>query len=252
MWACGLSSSSAHGIFPDQGSNPCLLHWQADSLPLSHQGSPSSYPSESLPPSFLEMLRTQVIASPQQRFLERAPVSLSCHIRWFIWIFPLFFPFFKYVNMIQTMVKCTKDPCVSLSDLGVVRLWFSKQWNPSAPLLVFFLFSDVYIQRIRRIELNARRAPCCAVRVHPPPSPWPQSFKLFNFGNDISLQFFQDSNLCQSSENSLCQSQCQWNLNFYWLWGERAISLTLLSSTFHYHTEKFPSQGIFLVVADLI
>ena len=29
------------GIFPTQGSNPCLLHWQADSLPRSHQGSPS-------------------------------------------------------------------------------------------------------------------------------------------------------------------------------------------------------------------
>ena len=29
------------GIFPDQGLNPCLLHWQANPLPLSHQGSPS-------------------------------------------------------------------------------------------------------------------------------------------------------------------------------------------------------------------
>ena len=29
------------GIFPTQGSNPCLLHWQADSLPLSHLGNPS-------------------------------------------------------------------------------------------------------------------------------------------------------------------------------------------------------------------
>ena len=27
------------GIFPIQRSNPCLLHWQEDSLPLSHQGS---------------------------------------------------------------------------------------------------------------------------------------------------------------------------------------------------------------------
>ena len=36
--AHGLSWSSARGIFPDEGSNPCLLHWQADSLPLSHQG----------------------------------------------------------------------------------------------------------------------------------------------------------------------------------------------------------------------
>ena len=29
----GLSCSIACGIFTDQGSNPCLLHWQADSLP---------------------------------------------------------------------------------------------------------------------------------------------------------------------------------------------------------------------------
>ena len=29
--AHGLSCSMACGIFPDQGSNPCLLHWQADS-----------------------------------------------------------------------------------------------------------------------------------------------------------------------------------------------------------------------------
>ena len=27
-----------HGTFPTQVLNPCLLHWQADSLPLSHQG----------------------------------------------------------------------------------------------------------------------------------------------------------------------------------------------------------------------
>ena len=36
----GLSCSAACGIFPDQGLNPCLLYGQADSLPLSHQGSP--------------------------------------------------------------------------------------------------------------------------------------------------------------------------------------------------------------------
>ena len=28
------------GIFLTQGLNPHLLHWQADSLPLSHQGIP--------------------------------------------------------------------------------------------------------------------------------------------------------------------------------------------------------------------
>ena len=38
--AHGPSCSAACGIFPDQGSNPCLLHWQADSQPLRHQESP--------------------------------------------------------------------------------------------------------------------------------------------------------------------------------------------------------------------
>ena len=39
--AHGPSCSAACGIFPDQGSNPCPLHWQADSQPLCHQGSPT-------------------------------------------------------------------------------------------------------------------------------------------------------------------------------------------------------------------
>ena len=38
--AHGPSCSAACGIFPDQGSNPCPLHCQADSQPLRHQGSP--------------------------------------------------------------------------------------------------------------------------------------------------------------------------------------------------------------------
>ena len=38
--AHGPSCSVACGIFPDQGSNPCPLHQQADSQPLRHQGNP--------------------------------------------------------------------------------------------------------------------------------------------------------------------------------------------------------------------
>ena len=36
------SCSAACGILWDQGSNPCPLHWQADSQPLRHQGSPQA------------------------------------------------------------------------------------------------------------------------------------------------------------------------------------------------------------------
>ena len=46
--APGLSCSSACRILPDQGSNPRLLHWQADSLPVGHQGSPVSPQSQFL------------------------------------------------------------------------------------------------------------------------------------------------------------------------------------------------------------
>ena len=41
--AHGPSCSAACGILPDQGSNPCPLHRQADSQPLRHQGSPVLY-----------------------------------------------------------------------------------------------------------------------------------------------------------------------------------------------------------------
>ena len=40
-WAHGLSWPRSMWIFPDQGSNPCPLHWQADSSPLGQQGSPT-------------------------------------------------------------------------------------------------------------------------------------------------------------------------------------------------------------------
>ena len=39
----GLSYPAAHGIFLEQGSNLCPLHWQVDSYPLDHQGSPVDF-----------------------------------------------------------------------------------------------------------------------------------------------------------------------------------------------------------------
>ena len=71
----GPSCSAACGIFPDQGSNPCPLHWQADSQPPRHQGSPifpllewcptfilfSSYCSHSLIQSIILIPTSRVI-----------------------------------------------------------------------------------------------------------------------------------------------------------------------------------------------
>ena len=44
------------GIFPTQGSNPSFLHWQADSLPLSHQGNQMEYKTCVLKNSFASLL----------------------------------------------------------------------------------------------------------------------------------------------------------------------------------------------------
>ena len=38
-----LSCSTVYGVFPDQGSNPCPLHWHVDSYPLYHQKSLKPY-----------------------------------------------------------------------------------------------------------------------------------------------------------------------------------------------------------------
>ena len=86
--AHGPSCSAACGIFPDQGSNPCPLHWQADSQPLRHQGSPtsSSYKDTSrhglspLPPDLT--LSTPAKAPPQDTATSgvRASVHLGGHI----------------------------------------------------------------------------------------------------------------------------------------------------------------------------
>ena len=40
IMAHGLGGPEACGIFPHQRLNPCPLHWQVDSYPLDHQGSP--------------------------------------------------------------------------------------------------------------------------------------------------------------------------------------------------------------------
>ena len=55
--APGLSCSAACGNLLDQGSNPCFLHWQAGSSPLSHQASSEMQFLKPVPrPSELETL----------------------------------------------------------------------------------------------------------------------------------------------------------------------------------------------------
>ena len=58
-----LRCPTACGIFPDQGWNLCLLHWQADSLPLSLQGSPIFKLLSTLLPSFSWDIAVKILHS---------------------------------------------------------------------------------------------------------------------------------------------------------------------------------------------
>ena len=60
----GLSCSVACGIFLDQGSNRYLLYWQADCLPLSHQGSPYNYLFKDPISKYSHILRHWVLGLP--------------------------------------------------------------------------------------------------------------------------------------------------------------------------------------------
>ena len=85
--AHGPSCSAACGIFPHQGSNPCPLHWQADSQPLRHQGSPVLH--------FYHLVTTRMLCKWNQTvhkllglaffFIQHNSLDSSCLVyQWFI------------------------------------------------------------------------------------------------------------------------------------------------------------------------
>ena len=69
--SCGTQASLLHGMwnFLGQGSNPCLLHWQADSLLLSHQGSPP----------LLLSLMISIVCNYSTGYLAFSTALLNCH-----------------------------------------------------------------------------------------------------------------------------------------------------------------------------
>ena len=102
---CSPPGSSIHGILLDQGSNSCFLNWQVNSLPLSHQGSPSIQAlklcptlcdhmdcgmpgSSELPPSLRVCSDLCPLSQWSQRLLAPSPpaFSLSQHQGLFQWV----------------------------------------------------------------------------------------------------------------------------------------------------------------------
>lgn len=70
--------SATCGFFPDRGLNPCLLHWQVDSLPRNHQGSPLLTLTQDCH-IINEQLQSSLNSSPQTFRKYLLLWNLGCH-----------------------------------------------------------------------------------------------------------------------------------------------------------------------------
>ena len=87
--AHGPNCSAACGIFPDQGLNPRPLHWQADSQPLRHQGSPKLLTMANRPFVIWPLSSTQTLTSAILLLISSILVSIK--VSWYYPPLPLLF-----------------------------------------------------------------------------------------------------------------------------------------------------------------
>lgn len=150
--------------------------------------------------------------------------------------------------MTQSKAKCTKTFPSSV--------WFvcrevlvSRQWNPFSPFFFLFL-SDVYVQGITVTELNAKWAPRCV---------WPSTRHPSAGHRDSSYLISEMTFLHSSSKIAIYVNHpgtpsANDNVNgleFPIDFGVRGLSLWLFWVV-PFTIIKFTSQGIFLVISNLI
>ena len=87
------SFSAACGILPDQGLNPCPLHWQADSQPLRQQGSPAG--------AFLSLGSGFGGAGLADNLADRL-----CGLSFTLALYPLASPSAFLLGMVATTARC--------------------------------------------------------------------------------------------------------------------------------------------------
>ena len=112
----GLSCSE-RGLFPDQGSNPCLLCWQADSLLLSHQGSPpltfqALFASQSLVSSHLLTFTEFLVLFCKPHLESIRFLGLCFFLDWILNCLCLLCSCYFYVLLCVTLLLCYFFVCV--------------------------------------------------------------------------------------------------------------------------------------------
>ena len=107
--AHGPSCSAACGIFPDQGSNPCPLHGQADFQPLRHQGNPrifltlqkeTPYPSVVTPHSPCPQLLVTTFCLYRFAYSGHLPILDMLHMVFCLWLLSLNVMFSRFIHIV--------------------------------------------------------------------------------------------------------------------------------------------------------
>ena len=107
----GLNCSEACGIFSDQGSNPCLLHWQADSLPLRHQGSPTIFFIKEILQLLSLCHRIKIPVWQSCFFLLSMGREISSAFRWVNDHFLTHFTFFSVQTVVCSQPSAGSESC---------------------------------------------------------------------------------------------------------------------------------------------
>ena len=144
-----LGCPVARRVFPDQGLNPCLLYWQAGSLPQSHERNPlgvfsRASPSWSLLFSELNlnlnwlffMLAAQAIALESSSLLSEIPCLLA------LLSAPPVYSLFSTVHRLQ---KLPEKKCIGGKNL--------RPGNAFIPSLILYIS---YLISLSSIENKAR------------------------------------------------------------------------------------------------
>lgn len=95
---------------PSQGSNPCFLHWQADTYPPSHRGSPTPPISSGVPhcPSHTPVYPAKSLTSREalsvrpQCCFSSPPMVVVTHLHWANYI--IIFSFFSH-QLVTSLIE---------------------------------------------------------------------------------------------------------------------------------------------------
>ena len=149
----GVGAFPSPGIFLTQELDPCLLHWQADSSSLSHQGSPITNETPLFSCQSLFSLESDLFcmqANHKTVYLEKNEIEFlyTSFIVWFLVVPKVLFslvyaPKFLQNSCWQELAYFEKDDCDVFNCLNLLSWGDWRNWK-HVFLQSRFLYLDAY------------------------------------------------------------------------------------------------------------